>query len=134
LRGASVQYKSGRVVTPPPLDLEGLLADFERLDEEARVAFMCVLAHNLTVEIRALLFDRPVSGSDLDRVYQINEILHQLTSCVNPRSRRSAAGDTELVRAIIDDSQLYGLEAQIGRALATAAGSTLRAKKPVAAK
>ena len=134
LRGASVQNSDGRVVVPRPLDVGRLLADFGRLDEEARVTFLCVVAHNLTVEIRALLLDRPVPDSDLDRVWQINEILHQITSCVNPRKRRSAVGDMELVSAMIDDAQLYHLEAQIGRALASAAGNTIRAKKQIAAK
>jgi len=134
LRGASVQYSNGRVVVPRPLDVGSLLADFERLDDEARVTFLCIVAHNLTVEIRALLLDRPVPDADLDRVWQINEILHQITSCVNPRKRRSAVGDSELVSAMIEDAQLYHLEAQIGRALASAAGNTSRAKKHIAAK
>jgi hypothetical protein len=126
LRGAPVQYSDGRMVTPPPLDVDQILAALEKSDDRVRSAFLCVLAHNLTVEIRAFLLDRPVSESDLDRVYQINESLHHLTSCVNPRHRRSAAGDVELVRAIVDSSYLYGLEAAVGRAFATAASNLAR--------
>ncbi|HEU0157380.1 MAG TPA: hypothetical protein VFQ82_15010 [Stellaceae bacterium] len=133
LRGASVQYADGRIVVPKPLDVERILADLERLDERERSAFLCVLAHNLTVEIRALLFDRPVSETNVDRAYQINESLHQLTGCVNPRHRRSAADDTELVRAIIESSYLYGLDRAVGRAVATAAGYALAAAKEHAA-
>jgi Mrr N-terminal domain len=123
LRGATVQYKDGRTVRPAPLDIDQILADMESSDEEERSAFLCALGHNLTVEIRVLLFDRPVSEVDLDRAYQINESLHQLTSCIHPRYRRSAAGDAQLVRDIIDSSYLYGLEGAVGRALATVAGN-----------
>jgi len=134
LRGPKVQYPDGRVVTPPPLDLERILADLERLEDSERVAFLCIIAHSLTVDIRALLLDRPVSDRDLDRVNHVNEFLHQLTSCVNPWQRRSASGDAELVRAIIDTSYLYGLEAAAGRALAAAAGNTIgRDKRKVTA-
>jgi len=134
LRGPKVQYPDGRVVTPPPLDLERILADLERLEDSERVAFLCIIAHSLTVDIRALLLDRPVSDRDLDRVNHVNEFLHQLTSCVNPWQRRSASGDAGLVRAIIDTSYLYGLEAAAGRALATAAGNTIgRDKRKVTA-
>jgi hypothetical protein len=134
LRGASVQYADGRIVAPEPLDVERILADLERLGDRERSAFLCILAHNLTVEIRALLFDRPVSKKNLDRAYQINESLHQLTSCVNPQHRRSAGSDAELVRAIIESSHLYGLDRAVGRAVATAAGNVMaRAKEHAAA-
>jgi hypothetical protein len=124
LRGATVQYKDGRTIKPTPLDVDQILADLEASDDEERRAFLCTLAHNLTIEIRLLLFDRPVSESDLDRAYQINESLHQLTSCVHPQHRRSAAGDVQLVHDIIDSSYLYRLESAIGRALSGTAGST----------
>lgn len=86
---------------------------------------MCTFSHSLTVEIRALLLDRPVSEVDLDRAYQINESLHQLTSCVNSAAGWSVADQVSLVRAIIDSSHLYGLEASVGRALATARNTVL---------
>jgi hypothetical protein len=123
LRGPRIQYSDGTVVTPPPLDVEEILAGLQRQDNATRSAFLCVFAHSLTVDIRAMLLDRPVSDADLDRVSHINEFLHQLTSCVNPRQRRSGTGDTELVRAIIDTSYIYHLESAVGRALSTAAGN-----------
>lgn len=123
LRGATVQYEDGRAIKPAPLDVDQILADLEASGDEERRAFLCTLAHNLTVETRVLLFDRPVPEFDLDRAYQINELLHQLTSCVHPRHGRSAAGDAQLVRDIIDGSYLYGLEGAVGRALATAAAN-----------
>ena len=129
LYGAAIQYSDGRIVQPARLNVDRILSDFEQSDSDARGSLLCVFAHSLTVEIRALLFDRPVSETDFDRVYQINESLHQLTSCVNPKHRRSASGDAELVRAIIDSSHLYGLEAVVGRALATAASSANTAKR-----
>src|SRR3954451_10212334 len=123
LRGSKTLYPDGRVVIPPPLDLEKILAGLKLLNERDRVAFLCVIAHDLTVDIRALLIDRPVSDEDLNRVWKINEFLHQLTSCVNPRHRRSAEGEVDLVRAIVESACQYGLQAAIGRALANAAGS-----------
>src|SRR5215213_731335 len=90
LYGPTVQYADGTVIPGKALDSEGILAAFERLETEARQAFLCVFAHDLTVAIRALLFDRPVPEADLDRVYKINEFLHQLTSCDNPDQTWSA--------------------------------------------
>jgi len=123
LRGPKTLYPDGRVVTPPRLDLDKILSDLGQLNERDRAAFLCVIAHDLTVDIRALLIDRPVSDEDLNRVWKINEFLHQLTSCVNPRHRRSAEGEVDLVRAIVESACQYGLQAAIGRALANAAGS-----------
>ena len=133
LRGSKTLYPDGRVVTPPPLDLDNILTALAQLNERDRAAFLCVIAHDLTVDIRALLIDRPVSNRDLDRVWQINEALHQLTSCVNPRHRRSAEGDVELVRVIVESACQYGLQVAIGRALADAAGNMMQ-KSSMAAK
>lgn len=133
LRGATVQYSDGRTVKPPRLNVDQILANLERLNDNARKDFLCTFAHSLTVEIRALLFDRPVPEADLDRAYQINESLHQLTSCVNPGNGWSAGDQVALVRAIIENSYLYGLQSAIGRALAPAAG-TMKRKSPLAAK
>ena len=123
LRGSKTQYADGSVTIPPPLDLEEILVRIAHLDEDDRAAFLCIIAHDLTVDIRALLIDRPVPERDLDRVWRINEFLHQLTSCVNPHSRRSAAADAALVRVIVESAAVHGLRAAIGRALATAAES-----------
>jgi hypothetical protein len=133
LRGSATLYPDGRVVTPPPLDLDKILADLAQLTERDRSAFLCVIAHDLTVDIRALLIDRPISDNDLNRIWHINEFLHQLTSSVNPRHRLSAEGDVDLVRAIIESACQYGLQAAIGRALANAAGNMMQ-NSPVAAK
>jgi hypothetical protein len=134
LYGPTIQYADGTVVVGEPLDVEYILSAFERSDAEARSAFLCAFAHDLTVALRALLFDRPVSEADLDRVQDINECLHQLTSCVNPRKRWPAHDEALLIRAIIEDSFAHGLDKWIGHALATAAGSAISARKPVAAK
>jgi hypothetical protein len=134
LYGPTVQYVDGRVVRGKPLDVEFILSAFERSDSDARSAFLCVFAHDLTVAMRALLLDRPIPDADLDRVWKINEFLHQLTSCVDPHRRWSARDEAELVRSIIETSFSYGLDKWIGHALATAAGSSMTAKKAVAAK
>ncbi len=134
LFGPTVQYADGTVAAGRPLDVESILAAFERLDAEARSAFLCVFAHDLTVAIRALLLDRPVPETDLDRAWKINEFLHQLTSCANPLGHWSAPDAGLLIRAIIDTSFERGLEQWIGHALATAAAATIDAKRSVAAK
>jgi hypothetical protein len=123
LRGSTTQYADGTVVIPPPLHLEEILASLSRLGDDDRAAFLSAIAHDLTVDIRALLIDRPLRDRDLDRVWQLNEFLHQLTSSVNPYNRRSAVGDAELVRAIVVSACEHGLRTAIGRALATAAES-----------
>jgi hypothetical protein len=134
LYGPTVQYADGSVELGEPLDVEHILSAFERSDSDTRSAFLCAFAHDLTVAIRALLFDRPVPDADLDRVWKINEFLHQLTSCVDPRRRWSAGDEAGLVRSVIETSFSYGLDKWVGHALAIAAGSAIGAKKSVAAK
>jgi hypothetical protein len=129
LRGPSVQYSSGKVVTPRPFDLEDVLAEFVRLPEDARGAFLSIVAHSLTVDMRVALLDRPIADKEADRAWRLNEWLHQLTSSLNPCSQRGAEGETELLRSIATASFLYGLEAAIGRAIATAAGNTVASAK-----
>jgi hypothetical protein len=126
LRGSKTVYAGGTVVTPPPLDVDKILSDLVALSEQDRAAFLCIIAHDFTVDVRALLIDRPVSNSDLDRLWEINEALHHLTSCINPRNRRSAKGDVELVRDLIEGACQNGLQAAMGRALANAANNMTR--------
>ena len=129
LRAPSVQYSDGRIETPPPLDVERILADLERLDVEERAAFLSIFAHDLTVQIRSVLIDRPLSEGDLDRVNRVNEYLHQLTSCVNPNKRWSVRDEVALVRALIESSYLYHLQSAVGSALAKAAGNAKSANE-----
>jgi hypothetical protein len=126
LRGPSVQFGDGRIETPPPLDVEGILANLERLDEYERAAFLSIFAHDLTVQIRSMLMDHPLPEGDLDRLNRLNEYLHQLTSCMNPNKRWLAGDEVALVRALIDSSFLYGLQSAVGSALAKAAGNAKR--------
>lgn len=122
----SIQYSDGRIETPPPLDVEGILADLERLDAQERAAFLCIFAHDLTVQIRSVLMDRPLPQGDLDLVNRLNEYLHQLTSCVNPNKRWSVRDEVALVRSLIESSYLYDLQSAVGSALAKAAGNAQR--------
>jgi hypothetical protein len=132
LYGPTVQDADGKVVRGEPLDVEYVLTKLERLDSSARSAFFCIFAHDLTVAVRSLLLDRPVSEADLDRVSKINEIMHQLTSCAKPRGAWSAGDETLMLRAIIDGSFSYDLDRWVGHALAIAAGNILADKKSVA--
>ncbi len=134
LCGPTVQHADGTVVAGKPLDVEHILTAFERLEADARSAFLCIFAHDLTVAVRALLLDRPIPEPDLDRLWKINEFMHQLTSCANPRGPWSAGDAALLIRAIIDTSFERGLDQWIGHALALAAGNTIDAKRSVAAK
>jgi hypothetical protein len=104
------------------LSVVGALDALGTLENDARVAALCVLAHSLTVDARAILVDRPLSDTSLDRLQRINEFLHQLTGYLNPSKRRPARPDedVELVRAIADSSERYGLELALHRALVTA--------------
>jgi len=125
LKGAKVQYASGKVVASKPFDLDAVLAKYVRLPDEARRAFLSVVSHSLTVDMRVALLDRPISDTDAARAWQINEWLHQLTSCFHPRSTRDAEAEAELIRDIATASFRYGLERAIGRAVAKAAGNML---------
>ena len=129
LRGPKIQYSSGKVVIPRPFDLEDVLIEFVRLPTDIRARFLSVFAHSLTVDVRVALFDRPVSDAHASRAYRVNEWLHQLTSCLNPASRRGADAEADLIRDIAIGSFRYGLEAAVGRAVATAAGNTIAPAK-----
>ena len=134
LCGPPVQYADGTVLVGQPLDVDDVLAAFERLEADLRSAFLCIFAHDLTVAIRAILSDAPLSEADLDRVKQLNECLHQLTSCVNPLKRWPAREQVLLLQTIIEDSFTYGLDRWIGPALALAAGNIIAAERPIVAK
>ncbi len=134
LYGTTVQCADGKVVPGQPVDVDNVLAQFEHLNADARSAFLCIIAHDLTVAIRSIVFDPPVTESGLDRVKWINESLHHLTSCVNPHKRWSAHDEAMLIRGIIENSFRYGFEGWVGRAVAVAAGNTIAGKKSVAAK
>jgi hypothetical protein len=123
LRSPSIQYSDGTVETARSLDLERILADLERLDAQERAAFLCIFAHDLTVQIRSMLMDRPFPEGELDRVNRLNEYLHQLTSCVNPNKRWAVRDEVALVRALIESSYRYDLQSAVGSALAKAAGN-----------
>jgi hypothetical protein len=127
LYGPTVQYADGTIVAGEALDIEHILAAFQKLGAEAKRAFFCIFAHELTVAIRALLLDRPVADADLDRVSKINEFLHQLTSCTNPDHAWSALDEADLIRSFIDTSFSYHLDRYIGHALAVAAGNKIGA-------
>lgn len=134
LHGPTVQYSDGTSVPGEPLDVDRILAGFEQSDPEGRRAFLCAFAHDLTVAIRALLYDRPASDADLDKVQDLNESLHQLTSGANPQKQWSAHDQALLLREIISGSFALGLDKWVGHALATAAGTGFGAMKTVAAK
>lgn len=134
LYGPTVQYPDGKVVRGRVVNVERILTEFEQLDANSRSAFLCIVAHHLTVAIRCIVFDPPVTEGGLERVKWINETLHRLTSCVNPHRRWSPHDEGLLIREIIENSFMHGFDGWIGHALAAAAGNTLSAKKPVAAK
>lgn len=129
LYGPTVQYADGTVVPGQPINVNHVLYQFEHLGAEARSAFLCIIAHDLTVAIRSIVFDEPVTPPSLDFLKWINELLHQLTSCVNPYKRWPAHDEAMLIRGIIENSFEHGFDAWVGRALAAAAGNTVGARK-----
>jgi hypothetical protein len=131
LYGPTVECADGRVVPGQPVNVERVLTQFEHLDADARSAFLCIIAHDLTVAIRSVVFDPPVTETGLERVKWINEALHRLTSCVNPYKRWSARDEAMLIRGIIENSFKHGFDGWVGRAIAVAAGNTIGAKQPV---
>ncbi len=59
------------------------VSKFESLNEEKRLHFYEVFAHNLTVSIRSIWSAEGLSNSEkLERIKAVNEILHQVTSKV----------------------------------------------------
>ena len=110
LYGPTIQYADGKVVRGRPVDVEQILAQFEHLDADGRSAFLCIIAHDLTVAIRSIAFDPPVTEAGIERVKWINESLHHLTSCVNPHKRWSAHDEALLIRGIIENSFAHGFD------------------------
>ena len=131
LYGPTVQYADGRTVAGRALDIESVIVAVERCDAEGRRAFWSVFAHDLTVAVRVILDDRPVSDLGIEKLKEINETLHQLTSCVNPRSKWSPRDEGLLLRAIIDSSFAHDLDRWIGHALALAATTIDHAKERI---
>jgi hypothetical protein len=125
LYGPTVKYADGRTIPGQPVNVEDILTRFEHLEADARRAFLCIIAHDLTVAIRSVVFDPPVTETGLERVKWINESLHRLTSCVNPYKPWSAQDEAMLVRAIIENSFEHGFHEWVGRAIAVAAGNTI---------
>jgi hypothetical protein len=66
LFGPTVQYADGTVIPGEPLDIEHILTAFKRLDTDARSAFLCIFARDLTVAVRTFLLDRPVPDAHLE--------------------------------------------------------------------
>lgn len=133
-RGPRVRLGDESIDIGQRSDVDSLLAEFERLDADARGAFLCIVAHDLTVAIRSVVYDPPITEEGLDRAKWINEALHQLTSCVNPHHRWSAHDEAELIRGIIEDSFQHGFDGWVGRAITAAASDTIDTKKSVAAR
>ncbi|MBV8889150.1 MAG: hypothetical protein JO305_05720 [Alphaproteobacteria bacterium] len=121
LYGPSIQYPDGTVVPGEPVDVNTILAKFHQLDADGRSAFLCTIAHDLTVAIRSAVYDAEVAEDGLERVKWINEVLHQLTSCVNPYHRWTVHDEAELIRGIIEDGFRHGFDRWIGRSIAVAA-------------
>jgi hypothetical protein len=115
------------------VDIERILTELESAPNDVRVTFLCILAHDLTVSIRAALLDRPVRDTDADRAYRVNEWLHQLTSCVNPVQRRSPVGDADLVRGIVESAAVWGLQSAVQHGIAIAAGNSLTHERKIVA-
>ena len=130
LYGPTVQYADGKLVPGQVVDVERVLTQYQYLGPDERSAFLCIIAHDLTVAVRSIVFDPPVTEIGLDRVKWINELLHQVTSCLNPRKRWSAQDEASLIRGIIESSLEHGFDSWIGRAVAVAAGSTIRTEEP----
>lgn len=125
------QDSDEKVVSGPQADFDDILKEFELLNSEARSAFLCTIAHDLTVAIRSVVYDSPVTEEGLDRIKWINEALHHLTSCVNPHHRWSAHDEAQLIRGIIEDSIGHSFETWVRRAVAVAAAHTIDTKKSV---
>jgi hypothetical protein len=124
-----------RNVDPGGWESSALIASIGKLDETARTAALAVLAHSLTVEIRALLVEPPFSEAVIARVRQINETLHHLTSRLNPHHERSSEDDLSLLSALATDAARCGLHAAMKRGLVIAVRNSLtHARKPIAAK
>jgi hypothetical protein len=119
------------MVAGRPLDSESIITAFERCEAEGRRAFWSVFSHDLTVAVRVILDDHPVSDLGIEKLKEINETLHHLTSCMDPRGTWSARDEGLLLRAIIDSSFAHDLDRWIGHALALAATTVGYAKERV---
>ena len=74
LYGPTVQYADGKLVPGQVVDVERVLTKYQYLGPDERSAFLCIIAHDLTVAVRSIVFDPPVTEIGLDRVKSINEL------------------------------------------------------------
>jgi hypothetical protein len=118
---------------PTAWDLDSLVEAVGMLDEPRRTTALAVLAHHLTVEVRIAL-DEPMPHPGLDRIRQLNEFLHHLTSRLDPEESRSADHDRSLLEAFAADAARVGLEKGLKRGLVIAVRyAQAKAKRPVPA-
>jgi hypothetical protein len=133
LPGPRVQRGDGEIATSPSLELESILNEFVSQPDDVRAAFLSVFAHSLTVEIRVALHDRPVSNEDAASASLMNEWLHQLTSCLNPKERRGPRSEADLIRDIALEALRHRLQRAMGRAVAAAKNVIAKTHASVAA-
>jgi hypothetical protein len=123
----------GKMDDPGAWDIDTLVEAVGALDAARRTIALAVLAHHLTVEVRVAV-DEPMPHPGLDRVRQLNEFLHHLTSRLDPEESRSAADDKSLLEAFAADAARVGLEKGLKRGLVIAVrNARAKAKRPVAA-
>jgi hypothetical protein len=125
LPGAKIQEGAGKIIQSPSLDVKQILSEFEQLGKQARGSFLRILAHSLTVDARAILFDRHEIDANLAQAAQINEFLHQLTGYIKPWYYRSASEEISLIQAIRESSRVHGLESAFARALGVASENAI---------
>ncbi|HWD59600.1 MAG TPA: hypothetical protein VG308_15040 [Stellaceae bacterium] len=122
-----------KVGDPSGWDIGVLVEAVGLLDDTRRRAALAVFAHHLTVEIRVAL-DEPMPHPGLDRIRQLNEFLHHLTSRLHPDERRSAEDDRSLLEAFSADAARVGVEKGLKRGLVIAVrNARLKSTRPVPA-
>lgn len=124
---------TSEIADPGDWDVDTLIDAIGALGEARRTTALSVLAHHLTVELRIAL-DEPMPHPGLDRVRQLNEFLHHLTSRLDPDERRLANDDRALLEAFSADAARVGLEKGLKRGLVIAVRYTrAETKRPVPA-
>ena len=117
--------RTRRVTDPAQWEIGTLIEALGALDDKKRTGALSLLAHHLTVEIRALLSAPRIDQQVLERVRAVNEFEHHLTSRLHPDGLRSAAGDMSLLADIVGDAERCGLTSAVKRGLVIAARNAL---------
>lgn len=95
-------------------EVDAELDKFASLGRDARMIALSVIAHDLTVGIRAALSELP-SPEAAKRAQFLNECLHQITGRISSSNDHSAIEEREMLSDLAEEAEQKGLKLLVTR-------------------